>query len=118
MGIEAGEGRWGSHPEWSVVVNGVWLGEGDRWKITPDGTVTINGATGNVSISHYSFLSLNEADKNLSFYEQHSVSIITIVFVSFISGLGTILWLRTARLDRQRRVTLNQEYVTKKVSSD
>jgi len=117
MGITAGEGRWGLHPEWGVIVNGIWLGEGDGWKIAPDGTVTINGATGNVSILHYNFLGLSEADKNMSFYEQHSVLILTLAFMSFMVSLGTIFWLKNKRLSSKKDVTSNQEYIAKKVSS-
>lgn len=118
IGIAAGEGKWGLHPEWSVIVNGVWLGEGDGWKITTDGTVTIKGVTGNVSIVHYNFLGLSESDSDLPFYEQHSVSIATIAFTSFIAILGTIFRLKTKKGHADLNgVNLTQEYVAKKVRS-
>jgi hypothetical protein len=101
MGITAGEGRWGLHPEWSVIVNGVWLGEGDGWTITPDGTITIKGVAGSISISRYSFLGPIETDKDLSFYEQHSVSITIIAFAGSIVILGTIVRLKTKKHDNQ-----------------
>ncbi len=97
MGIAAGEGRWGLHPEWSVIANGIWLGEGDAWKITSDGTVTIKSVTGNVSISHYSFLGLGESQRDLSFFEQHSVSITTIAIAGLIVILGTIVRIKTKK---------------------
>ena len=104
MGIAAGEGKWNLHPEWTVIVNDVWLGEGDGWKIASDGTVTIEGVTGNVSIAHYSFPGLSESDKDLPFYEQHSVSIATVTFVVFIVFLGTIIRLKTEkRNDSQKK---------------
>ena len=115
MGIAAGEGRLGLHPEWSVIFNGVWLGEGEGWKITSDGTITIKGATGNVSILHYNFLSVSETPKDLPFYEPHSVSITTIAFTGFIAILGIIVRLKTKKQDSQKAVNLSQEYVANKV---
>ena len=115
MGIAAGEGRWGLHPEWSVIVNGVWLGEGDGWRITPDGTVTIKGATGNVSIVNYNFSGLVGSDEGLPFYEQHSVSITTAVFAGFIAILGIIIRFKTKkRHDNQNGVSQNPECVANK----
>ena len=114
MGITAGEGRWGLHPEWSVIVNGVWLGEGDGWNITPDGTVTIKGVTGNVSIVHYNFLDLSESE-DLPFFEQHSVSITTATFAGFIAILGIIVRLRNRKgHDSQNGVSRNPECVADK----
>jgi len=117
MGIDAEEGRWGLHPEWSVIVNGAWLGEGDGWKIAPDGTVSIEGVTGNVSIAHYGFLGLSESDKDLPFYEQHSVSITTVAFMVSVAFLGTIVRLKTKKGENRNRVNLNQEYIASKVRS-
>jgi hypothetical protein len=101
MGITAGSGRGGLHPEWSVIANDVWLGEGDGWAITPDGTVTIRGVAGNISILYYNFIGLSETDKDLSFYEQHSVSITTIAFACSIVILGTVVRLKTKRHDNE-----------------
>ena len=98
----------GLHPEWSVIVNGVWLGEGEGWKITSDGTITIKGVIGNVSLVHYNFLGLNETDKDLSFFEQHSVSITTIAFAGFTVILGTIIWIKTKRHSDQMALPKNR----------
>lgn len=115
MGIAAGEGRWGLHPEWSIIVNGVWLGEGDGWRIMPDGTVTIKGVTGNVSIVHYNFFGLGGSDEDLPFYEQHSVSIMTATFAGFIVILGAIVRLRTKKgHDSQNGVDRNPECMANK----
>ena len=116
MGIAAGEGRWGLHPEWSVIVDGVWLGEGDGWRISPDGTVTIKGVTGNVSIVYYNFFGLIESDEDLPFYEQHSVSIMTATFAVFTAILGAIIRLITRkRRDSQNGVNRNPDFVANKV---
>lgn len=97
IGIAAGEGKWGVHPEWSVIVDNVWLGEGDGWKIAPDGTITVKGVAGNISIVHYAFLALSENDTNLSFYEQHSVSILTIASAAIITIIGTVIRFKTKK---------------------
>jgi len=116
MGIAAGEGRWGLHPEWSVIVNGVWLGEGDGWRISPDGTVTIKGVAGNVTIIHYNFLGLSGSDKDLPFYEQHSVSIATAAFAGFIAILGIAVRFKTKnRHDSHSGINLNKKCVANKV---
>jgi hypothetical protein len=94
IGIPAGDGRWGLHPEWSVIVNNEWLGEGDGWSITPDGNVTVTGAVGNVSIIHYGFLGLDDDSSDLTFYEQHSVAIITILSVAATAVVATLMMTR------------------------
>ena len=97
IGIAAGEGRWGLHPEWSVIVNGIWLGEGEGWTIKPDGTLTVTGALGNVSIVYYSFMRLIGNTSDLPFYEQHSVSIATIALVAIVASVGAIIRLKTRK---------------------
>ena len=82
IGIPAGDGRWGLHPEWGVTVGGVWLGESDGWNITPDGNVTIRGAVGNVSIVHYSLLGLGDDSSKFPFYTHHSVAIVAVASVA------------------------------------
>jgi hypothetical protein len=90
IGIPAGDGRWGLHPEWAVIVDNVWLGEGDGWSITPEGNLTVTGKTGNISIVHYGILG-NASDSNLSFYEKHSVAIITVASVGAIAIVATLV---------------------------
>ncbi|MGA3061536.1 MAG: hypothetical protein ABSD92_14400 [Candidatus Bathyarchaeia archaeon] len=66
--------------EWSVTVNNnVSLAEGKSWSISHDGTMTVNGASGNVSIVRFDFSALfgnSESNSNLPFYQQHSVAIL------------------------------------------
>jgi hypothetical protein len=72
--------------EWSVTVNNnVSLAEGKSWSISHDGTMTVNGASGNVSIVRFDFSALfgnSESNSNLPFYQQHSVAIIIAVAVA------------------------------------
>jgi len=85
------------HPEWSVIVGNVWLGEGEGWTITPDGTVTVTGAVGNVSIARYSFSSSNGDTSNLPFYERHSVTIATVTTVAATVAVATLIKVRHNR---------------------
>jgi len=74
-------GLGGSNPnvEWSVTVdNNVSLAEGKAWSISNDGTMIVNGASGNVSIVRFDLSDLFgnvESNSNLPFYQQHSVAI-------------------------------------------
>jgi hypothetical protein len=67
--------------EWNVIVhNNVFLAEGVGWNISNNGTMIVNGASGNVSIVHYDFGN-SAPSSNLPFYEQHSIVIIVAVGV-------------------------------------
>ena len=93
IGIAANEWRGGLHPEWSVIVER----EGEEWKIKPDGTLTVTGVVGNVSITYFGFIGLIENETDLTFYEQHSVSIATIALVAVIASIGAIISLKTKK---------------------
>lgn len=63
--------------EFSVVFDEIFMGEGDGWTLSPDGTLTITGATSNVTIWYFGFpdsFRVN-GDPNQPFYQQHSVAI-------------------------------------------
>ena len=75
IGIEPKENEGGLNAEWSVLFNDVFVGEGDGWSIARDGTITVTGAVGNVTIIYYSIEDGNNA--NLPFFEQHSIVFIT-----------------------------------------
>jgi len=62
--------------EWSVSFgNGTFATVGHGWTISRDGTLTISGAHGNVTVFHNGILSGSFLGSNLPFYEQHSVAI-------------------------------------------
>jgi hypothetical protein len=66
--------------EWDVVFNNVFIAKNDGWSISPDATLTITGATSNVTILYLVFpneLGGNGNSPNQSIYQQHSVFIIT-----------------------------------------
>ncbi|MGA3290998.1 MAG: hypothetical protein ABSD42_12250 [Candidatus Bathyarchaeia archaeon] len=79
--------------EWSVVVNGkTFLSEGADWSVSNDGTMTINGESGNVSLVHFNFSDFGSSasNSNLPFYQQHSVviGIATTVAVVVVIAVG------------------------------
>ena len=66
--------------EWSVIVeDNIFLAPGDGWELQKDNTIIVTNEIGNVTVVHYSFES---SKSNLPFYQQHSVAIITAVFLS------------------------------------
>jgi hypothetical protein len=79
LGLGPEKGGSSSSLEWSVIVNNnVFLAQGEGWTISDDGTMVINGATGNVSVVHYGFFGSfgnGLQNSNLPFYQQHSVAI-------------------------------------------
>jgi hypothetical protein len=82
IGIDSKKDGRNANAEWSVIFNGALRGEGDGWSITPDSTLIINDAVGNVTILYYGFLYSIGDNSNLPFYQQHSVVIITVVAVA------------------------------------
>jgi hypothetical protein len=71
--------------DWGVIFNGVFMVENDGWRVSPDATLTITGATANVTILYYSFpdsFGGNGNSSNQPIYQQHSVAIITAVAVA------------------------------------
>jgi hypothetical protein len=79
FGVNAVGGRW------SVTFNDVFIAENSGWNLLPDNTLSITGATSNVTLLYFVFSDSfpgNGSDK--SFFEQHSVSIITGVIAAFV----------------------------------
>jgi hypothetical protein len=68
--------------DWYVSSNGVIYGRGHRWNFLPDGTVAIQGLTGNVTISYSpTYENVQNRVANASFYDQHSVLFVTAAMV-------------------------------------
>ena len=58
---------------------------GTDWKLLSDGTVVVSGSTGNVTVTHYFFVSSLAGSSNLPFYVQHSVGIaVAIIFIATV----------------------------------
>jgi len=93
--------------DWSVVkiVNrrNVFLTPGSDYTISSNGTIVVNGVTGNYSIAHYNFNdNVNLFNSNLPFYEQHSVAIATSASVAIVVVLVVVIAVR------------NRKYLTEK----
>lgn len=81
--------------DWSVIVgDNVFLAEGENWNISPDGTLTVDGATGFVNVVHWGFYSNNLSSSNLPFYEQHSVAIATAITLALIVAVAVVFKLK------------------------
>lgn len=73
--------------EWSVLFNEDFIAEGDGWTLSPDQTLTITGATENVTLLYIALEGLGRNNADLPFYEHHSVAIATAVAVAVTVAL-------------------------------
>ena len=80
-----------THPsEWTVVAPGnVFLAEGEGWNLLADNTVVLSGITGNISITHIDFGIPNS--RNLPFYKQHSIAIITAIVLAITVAIAVVV---------------------------
>ena len=80
--------------EWIVSANNhTFFAEGDVWSLSHDGTITVNGASGNVSITHYDFADFGNgiSNSNSPFYQQHSVAIVTVIAVAIVVVIAVVI---------------------------
>ena len=87
FGINANKGSW------SVSFNDVFVAENSGWHILPDNTISIIGATSNVTLLYFvfpDFLGNNGYSFNKSFFQQHSVLIITAIIAFFVIVLALL----------------------------
>jgi hypothetical protein len=89
LGLNAKEG------DWSVILNGKFVSMNDGWFMSSDQTITVTGATSNVMILYYNFSASIGSDRNSSFYQQHSVAIITAVAIATTVVLAVIIRIKT-----------------------
>jgi hypothetical protein len=82
--------------QWSVIFgNTIFAEEGDGWNLLNNETLIVTGATGNVTIAHYDFLSSFGNNSNLPFYQQHSVAIIAAIGVAITITITVVIKVRT-----------------------
>jgi hypothetical protein len=70
---------------WEVISNGSYMGKNDGWHLSSDGTLTVTGATANVTLIYYGFPeSFRESGDgfNQPILKQHSIVIITTIAVA------------------------------------
>lgn len=87
--------------EWSVIFDDAFTSEGDGWSASPEGTLTITGATSDVIISYFGFPDeiAGTGASNQPFYEQHSVAIAVAVALAITVTLTVAITARK-RLDK------------------
>ena len=85
--------------EWSVVFDEVYMGEGDGWNVSPDGTLTVTGATSSVTIWYYGFPEsiIDDGSSNQPLYEQHSVTCATAVAVALTLTFAIAIKIRNQK---------------------
>ncbi len=103
--------------ELSIIYNnGTFMSEGQDWKATKDGTVTVIGAPDgtNVTVVYYVFLDYPSDYENQPFYQRHSVAIVTAVAVAATVALTGAVWYRnklketeSSKLPHRRVLTEN-----------
>lgn len=82
--------------EWMVILSPTtFLSEGKGWKLQSDNTVVLNGLQGNVTVFHYK-LDMPD-DRNLPFYEQHSVAIATVATVVATVAVAVLIAFKVRR---------------------
>jgi hypothetical protein len=82
--------------EWIISPKtGVFLAEGDNWKLLHDNSVIVIGLTGNVTVSHFGFFV--PTDSNLPFYQQHSIAIITTIVLSALVAITAVIRVKGRR---------------------
>ena len=94
--------------DWTIVktVNrkNVFLTPGTDYTISSNGTIVVNGATGNFSIAHYNFYNNNLLHSNLPFYEQHSVAIATSASLASIAVLVVVIGVRNRKYLSEKKL--------------
>ena len=81
--------------DWTVIKTvdrkNEFLTPGTDWTFSSDGTIVVNGGTGNFSIAHFNFYNNNLLNSNLPFYEKHSVAIATSAGVAVVLVLAVVI---------------------------
>jgi hypothetical protein len=93
-----------SGAEWSVSVSNVSLvntsslsthftilAEGDDWSISHDGTITVNGLSGDVNIIYTNYLGNVTSSSKLPFYQQYSVAIATATALVIVVVIAVVI---------------------------
>lgn len=91
--------------DWTIIKTidrkNVFLTPGVDYTFSPNGTIVVNGATGNFSIAHYNFYNTNSLNSKLPFYEQHSVALTTSTVTVIVIVLAAFLAVRNRKNDNK-----------------
>lgn len=74
--------------EWSVIFDNVFIAENSGWNLLPDNTLSITGATSNVTLLYFIFPDFVDNDTEKSFFDKHSVSISITIIVIIVLIIG------------------------------
>lgn len=86
IGVVGAQG--GVSVNWVVFSNGTFVSK--DWSVSRNGTVTVNGLTGIVSVIYFGFTN-DLGNANLPFYEQHSVAIAVTVAVAVTLAVAVVV---------------------------
>lgn len=69
--------------DWTVTLNGRLMGQNEGYYVSPDSTITVTGATANVTISYFNLSVLGGVPNNSNqpFYVKHSVAIMAAIVI-------------------------------------
>jgi len=103
LGLSPQQADFDAGAEWTVTVNGkVFLGEGEGWSIANDGSLTVSGPSGNVSVVHTDYFG---NDANLPFYQQHSVVIVITAALAIVVVIAVAVKVINRKQPRKDKLT-------------
>jgi len=93
LGLGSKAAKYGGG-DWVVSASGnTFWSAGDKWHVNPDGSVTVNRVSGNVSVSHWYYMEAADTSDQ-PFYQAHSVAIGTVIAV-FLTMVTATICMRT-----------------------
>jgi hypothetical protein len=87
---------------WDAIIDGEWVGESQGVSVSPNGALTVNGATRNVILFYWGFpgsFGENTNGFDQPFLNQHSVIIATTFVVVTIIVLAVVVRARRKELN-------------------
>jgi hypothetical protein len=106
IGIEAGKNQGGINIEWSVIVNDTFVAQGNKWNINPEGTLTITGLSGNITVFYFS-IGEEANNENLPFFQQHSIVILTIFAAAITVVVAIVIKTKNQKIQNDRSLKSN-----------
>ena len=83
--------------EWSVILNGEWIGKNHGWSLSSDGKLTVTEAAGNITLAYYGYpSSFRDSIDGFSqtAWMQHTVIITITIVVVVIAAIAAAIELR------------------------
>ena len=101
IGIEAGKNQGGINIEWSVIVNDTFVAQGNKWNITPEGTLTITGLSGNITVFYFSIGEIAN-NENLPFFQQHSIVVLTVFAAAITIVVAIVIKVKSKKIQTEK----------------